>query len=152
MAVSTPGSRLVDGVWIERSPRRVRVRFGGEFIADSTDVLLVWEPRRLEALEQTSRAFARGDIGLEHAAVVTKTAAQLGDEVIRAAEPDLLQAARSLDSYQLGRVARYLRHLHDPEGFEEDERALHEGASRRCAARGRGSGSRVGSSSPPVGR
>lgn len=45
--VAARGSRLVDGVWIEPSPRRVRVMFGGETIADSTNVLLVWEPRRL---------------------------------------------------------------------------------------------------------
>lgn len=45
--VRAPGSRLVDGVWIEPTPRRVRVQFGGETIADSANVLLVWEPRKL---------------------------------------------------------------------------------------------------------
>ena len=36
-----------DTVRIERVDRRVRNRFGGQVIADSRRVLLVWEPRRL---------------------------------------------------------------------------------------------------------
>lgn len=42
-------SRLAQGVWVEPSPRRVRARFGGQTVADSTHVLLAWEPRRLAA-------------------------------------------------------------------------------------------------------
>ena len=40
-------SRLVPGVTIEPSPRRVRAYFGGLAVADSTRVLLAFEPRRL---------------------------------------------------------------------------------------------------------
>src|SRR5215831_534343 len=39
-------SRLKEGVHIERSPRRVRAYFGGELIADSDRVLLVYESKR----------------------------------------------------------------------------------------------------------
>lgn len=39
-------ARLKDGVHIELSPRRVRTYFGGELIADSERVLLVYETRR----------------------------------------------------------------------------------------------------------
>jgi uncharacterized protein (DUF427 family) len=44
---AAPSSRLVEGVWIEPSPRRVRAFFGGRLVADSKRPLLVWEPRRL---------------------------------------------------------------------------------------------------------
>ena len=39
-------ARLKEGVHIELSPRRVRTYFGGELIADSDRVLLVYETRR----------------------------------------------------------------------------------------------------------
>lgn len=38
--------RLIEGVHIELSPRRVRTYFGGELIADSQHVLLVYESKR----------------------------------------------------------------------------------------------------------
>jgi uncharacterized protein (DUF427 family) len=39
-------ARLKDGVHIELSPRRVRTYFGGELVADSERVLLVWDSKR----------------------------------------------------------------------------------------------------------
>jgi uncharacterized protein (DUF427 family) len=39
-------ARLKDGVHIELSPRRVRTYFGGELVADSERVLLVYESKR----------------------------------------------------------------------------------------------------------
>lgn len=39
-------ARLKEGVHIERSPRRVRTYFGGKLIADSQNVLLVYESKR----------------------------------------------------------------------------------------------------------
>lgn len=59
--MSAPGSRLKDGAWIERSPKRVRVQLGGVTIADSANVLLVWEPRRL-----ATYWFPIGDVRMEH--------------------------------------------------------------------------------------
>src|SRR5215831_4661688 len=43
---ATEKARLKDGVHIEYSPRRVRTYFGGELIADSERVLLVYESKR----------------------------------------------------------------------------------------------------------
>ena len=34
-------------IWLEASPRRVRVQFGGEWIADSTDMVLMYEANHL---------------------------------------------------------------------------------------------------------
>lgn len=45
--IGLPGARFPPRTWIEMSPRRVRAVFGGEVVADSTAVLLVFEPRRL---------------------------------------------------------------------------------------------------------
>jgi uncharacterized protein (DUF427 family) len=42
----TDRARLKDGVHIELSPRRVRTYFGGELVADSERVLLVYESKR----------------------------------------------------------------------------------------------------------
>jgi len=39
-------ARLKDGVHIELCPRRVRTYFGGQLIAESTHVLLVYESKR----------------------------------------------------------------------------------------------------------
>lgn len=39
--------RFVQGVWIEPSPRWVRTYFNGVAVADSRNVLLVYEPKRL---------------------------------------------------------------------------------------------------------
>src|SRR5215470_11285946 len=39
-------ARLKEGVHIERSSRRVRTYFGGQLIADSEHVLLVYETKR----------------------------------------------------------------------------------------------------------
>ena len=62
-----------DTVRIERVDRRVRNRFGGQVIADSRRVLLVWEPRRLpvywfpledvrtDYLKQTTRTAEGGE-------------------------------------------------------------------------------------------
>src|SRR6202048_3437936 len=61
-------ARLKEGVHIERSSRRVRTYFGGKLIADSEDVLLVYETKRppaywfpiadvrMEGLEQSQKA------------------------------------------------------------------------------------------------
>jgi uncharacterized protein (DUF427 family) len=46
IAKSTDRARLKDGVHIELSPRRVRAYFGGKLIADSGQVLLVYESKR----------------------------------------------------------------------------------------------------------
>ena len=48
MTISTTAERgrLKSGPHVELSPRRVRVRLNGEFVADSERVLLVYETRR----------------------------------------------------------------------------------------------------------
>ncbi len=54
-------ARLKAGVHIEYSPRRVRTYFGGQLIADSKRVLLVYESKRPPAYW-----FPVGDVRMEH--------------------------------------------------------------------------------------
>lgn len=54
-------ARLKEGVHIEVSPRRVRTYFGGELIADSQQVLLVYETKRSPAYW-----FPIEDVRMEH--------------------------------------------------------------------------------------
>ena len=54
-------ARLKEGVHIERSSRRVRTYFGGELIADSNHVLLVYETKRPPAYW-----FPVADVRMEH--------------------------------------------------------------------------------------
>ncbi len=45
--VESSRRRLVEGPWVEPSPRRVRAYFNGVAVADSRAVMLAFEPRRL---------------------------------------------------------------------------------------------------------
>jgi len=54
-------ARLKEGVHIELCPRRVRTYFGGQLIADSTHVLLVYESKRPPAYW-----FPISDVRMEH--------------------------------------------------------------------------------------
>ncbi|HEV2139807.1 MAG TPA: DUF427 domain-containing protein [Candidatus Dormibacteraeota bacterium] len=61
VAKGTDRARLKDGVHIELSPRRVRAYFGGRLIADSQQVLLVYESKRPPAYW-----FPVRDVRMEH--------------------------------------------------------------------------------------
>jgi hypothetical protein len=76
--------------------------------------------RRLPELPQTDAAFARGDLGYQHAALIARTAEQIGGEAVRAAEPILVDAAQKLDPGRFWMVTRHLRHCADPDGALAD--------------------------------
>jgi hypothetical protein len=76
--------------------------------------------RQLPELAQTDAAFARGDLGYQHAALIARTAEQVGSEAIRAAEPILVEAAQQLDPSRFWMVTRHLRHCADPDGTLAD--------------------------------
>src|SRR3989442_11241606 len=59
--LEAPRTRIVEGPWVERSPRRVRVYFNGVAVADSRDVLLAFEPKRLPVYW-----FPKADVSGEH--------------------------------------------------------------------------------------
>ncbi len=76
----------------------------------------------------TAAALADGDIGVEHAHVITRTVSVLPvalPATAREAEATLVDHARRLDPAQLATVARHLRHVVDPDGLARSEEEQH---------------------------
>ncbi len=81
--------------------------------------------RALADLQATAGALAAGTVSHGHAAVIASTAADVGPAYARAAEPILLEAARTMDPGALRRLAMRIRHAVDAEGAVADaERAF----------------------------
>jgi hypothetical protein len=82
-------------------------------------------------LPQTQQALRDGEIGFHHAAVIARSAAELGAEKVMPVEQTLVEAARKLDPSRLRLVTRHLRHCVDPDGAlgaandDHDHRWLH---------------------------
>jgi hypothetical protein len=83
--------------------------------SDQVEVL-----RQLTSLPQTETAFAQGDISYRHAALIARTAGQLGDKFEPQAETILVTAAKELDPWRLKRVTVQLRHCLEPDGVLND--------------------------------
>jgi hypothetical protein len=62
--------------------------------------------RQLEQLPETRKAFARGEVGYQHVAMLARTAENIGANAVRQQEATLLQAARTMDPGQFASVAR----------------------------------------------
>jgi len=72
--------------------------------------------RQLEKLPQTGAAFANGDVGYQHVAVLARTAEHVGAAVVRKEEGTLLQAAQTMDPGQFTTVAKNFEHRVDAAG------------------------------------
>src|SRR6267378_6982058 len=72
--------------------------------------------RQLEKLPQTEAAFANGDVGFQHVAVLARTAEHVGAAAVRQEEGRLLQAAQTMDPGQFTTVAKNFEHRVDPAG------------------------------------
>src|SRR3989442_6780987 len=84
--------------------------------------------RQLEQLPQTQKAFASGEVGYQHVAILARTAEHVGAAAVRKAEASLLQAAQTMDPGQFTTVAKNFEHRVDAAG------ALAE-ANRACERR-----------------
>ncbi|HEY8679485.1 MAG TPA: DUF222 domain-containing protein [Candidatus Dormibacteraeota bacterium] len=82
--------------------------------------------RHLAELPQTAAAFGRGELGYEHARVITRAAESIGDEAMKDAEHILVEAAERLDPQQLQIAADHLKHYLAPERTLRDADAEHE--------------------------
>lgn len=76
--------------------------------------------RQLDQLSDTGQAFASGDLGYQHAALIARVASQVGADTVRAAEGDLLKMAADFDPNRFSLVTRRLRHVVDPDGALAD--------------------------------
>src|ERR1700681_2364939 len=72
--------------------------------------------RQLEKLPETEAAFANGDLGFQHVAVLARTAEHVGAAAVRKEEPSLLRAAKTMDPGQFTGVAKNFEHRVDAAG------------------------------------
>src|SRR5256714_8498199 len=72
--------------------------------------------RQLEKLPQTQAAFASGDVGYQHVAVLAHAAEHVGVAAVRQEEGPLLKAAQTMDPGQFVTVAKNFEHRVDAAG------------------------------------
>jgi len=72
--------------------------------------------RQLEKLPQTEAAFAKGDVGYQHVAVLAHAAEHVGAAAVRKEEGKLLQTAQTMDPGQFTTVAKNFEHRVDAAG------------------------------------
>src|ERR1700738_4435049 len=74
--------------------------------------------KALPQLPETAEAFAGGQISFQHAALISRSAEEVGLAVVQEAEPALLEAARQLDPHRLRLGNRHLRYCLAPGGAQ----------------------------------
>ncbi len=82
--------------------------------------------RQLEQLPKTEAAFARGELGYQHVAVLARTAEHVGVAAVRKAEASLLRAAETMDPGQFTGVAKDFEHRVDAEAALAEANRAHE--------------------------
>src|ERR1700674_3022324 len=82
--------------------------------------------RQMTSLPQTEAAFSQGEISFRHAALIARTAEQLGDKFDSQGETILVTAARELDPWRLRRATLFLRHCLEPDGVLADANEAHD--------------------------
>jgi hypothetical protein len=85
-----------------------RCRLSGGAAAERVEIA-----RQLDKLPQTQAAFARGDLGYQHVAVIAKAAEHVGSAAVRKEEGLLLKAAETMDAGQFVTVAKNFEHRVD---------------------------------------
>jgi hypothetical protein len=69
--------------------------------------------RQIEQLPQTQEAFARGEVGYQHVAMLARTAENVGSAPVRRHEATLLQAAGTMDPGRFANVTKDFEHRVD---------------------------------------
>lgn len=87
---------------------------------------MVGTARRLEELPLTSAALRDGELGYQHASLMARTAADVGDDAVREAEADLLIHARRFDVREFAYLTRRFRECVDAGGALRDANRDHE--------------------------
>jgi hypothetical protein len=82
--------------------------------------------RQLDQLPKTEAAFASGDLGYQHVALIARTAEHVGAAAVRKAESTLLQAAQTHDPGQFAGVAKDFEHRVDAEGALAEANRAHQ--------------------------
>src|SRR5438093_7255220 len=113
----------------------------GEYAADGAIDLVAWLrakcklsggaaaervgiARQLQHLPQTSKAFATGELGYQHVAVLARTAEHVGAGAVRKAEASLLALADTMNPGQLNGVAKtFTQRNYDQHAMDDARRA-----------------------------
>jgi hypothetical protein len=82
--------------------------------------------RGLEKMPQTAEAFASGEIGYQHAAVLARAAQQLGGEAVARLEAELLPKAAEVDPGRLVQLSQEFQARVNEEAFAKDAQLRHE--------------------------
>src|SRR6202049_2489778 len=82
--------------------------------------------RQMASLPLTEMAFSQGEISFRHAALIARSASQLGEKFDTQAETILVNAAKELDPWRLKRATLFLRHCLEPDGVLADANEAHE--------------------------
>src|SRR5213078_590207 len=147
------GARLGEGLIETRALKdRVEAVFAeglrrfdqsGEYAADGAIDLVAWLrakcklsggaaaervgiARQLQHLPQTSQAFATGELGYQHVAVLARTAEHLGAAIVRKAEASLLALADTMDPGQFTGVAKNFEHRIDAQAALAEANRAHQ--------------------------
>jgi hypothetical protein len=81
--------------------------------------------RQLDKLPKTGAAFASGDLGYQHVALIAQTADHVGAAAVRKEETKLLEAAQTMDPGQFVSVAKNFEHRIDAEGALNEANRAH---------------------------
>src|SRR6184192_2114204 len=147
------GARLGEGLIETRALKdRVEAVFAeglcrfdqsGEYAADGAIDLVAWLrskcklsggaaaervgiARQLQHLPQTSKAFATGELGYQHVAVLARTAEHVGAAIVRKAEASLLALADTMDPGQFTGVAKNFEHRIDAQAALTEANRAHQ--------------------------
>jgi uncharacterized protein DUF222/HNH endonuclease len=107
----TSGEYAADGALGIVSWLRWKCKLSGGAAAERVTI-----SRQLEQLPGTQKAFASGDLGYQHVAILARTAEHVGVAEVRKAEASLLKAAETMDPGQFTGVAKNFEHCVDAAG------------------------------------
>src|SRR5438309_7029379 len=105
------GEYAADGALSVTAWLKWKCKLSGSAAAERVEI-----GKQLERLPKTEAAFARGDLGYQHVAVMARTAENLGAAAVRSEEGSLLKAAQSMDPGQFTTVAKNFEHRVDAAG------------------------------------
>src|SRR5207253_704934 len=108
------GEYAADGALSVTAWLKWKCKLSGSAAAERVEI-----GKQLERLPKTEAAFARGDLGYQHVAVMARTAENLGAAAVRSEEGSLLRAAQSMDPGQFTTVAKNFEHRVDAAGARE---------------------------------
>src|SRR3989442_11309262 len=117
----TSGQYRADGALSVTAWLRSNCKLSGGAAAERVEVA-----RALDQLPKTEEAFARGDVGYQHVAVMARAAEHVGVAAVQKAEASLLKAAGTMDPGLFTGVAKNFEHRVDSAAALAEANRAHE--------------------------